>query len=282
MYVVFDIGGTNTRVGFSANGGRINASKIFGTPKNFLRAVALVKQHATELSSGKKIRAVAGGIAGPLNKEKTALVRAPHLKGWAGKPIIPALRRAFGAPVFLENDTAMIGLGEAHYGAGRGKKIVVYISVSTGVGGCRIVNGEIDHNALGFEPGHQIIVAGGRKCSGCGAFGHLEGYVSGTAIRSRYHKNPKDIKDKRIWDEFAQWLTYGLYNTIIHWSPDVVVLGGSVMKNPGIPIARVRVHLHRMLRIFEKPPKIARAELGDIGGLYGSLVLLRSRLRAKR
>lgn len=279
MYIVFDIGGTNTRIGISPDGKKLKATRIFLTPKNFKQGIAIIQECAEELANGKKIRAVAGGIAGPLNETKTALVRAPHLSGWARKPIVASFRKAFRAPVYLENDTAMIGLGEAHHGAGRGKRIVAYLSVGTGVGGCRIVRGEIDENAMGFEPGHQVIVAGGRVCPGCGGLGHLESYVSGTAIRSRYGKNPKDIRDRSMWNEFARWLTYGLYNTIIHWSPDIVVLGGSVMKNPGIPIERVRAHLRQMLHIFKKPPLVVKAKLGDIGGLYGSLVLIKSRLK---
>lgn len=279
MYIVFDIGGTNTRIGISSDSRTLGPTKIFATPKNFKQGIALIKKCAGEISGGKKIHAVAGGVAGPLNRTKTALVRAPHLDGWARKPLAAALGSVFIAPVFLENDTAVIGLGEARYGAGRGKNIVAYLTISTGVGGCRIVNGEVDVNAMGFEPGHQVIVAGGRVCPGCGALGHLEGYVSGTAIEARHHKNPTDIKDKDIWDEFARWLAYGLNNTIVHWSPDVVVLGGSVMKNPGIPIERVRKHLKNTLRIFEKPPLLVKARLGDIGGLYGSLVLIRNKLK---
>lgn len=273
MYILFDIGGTKMRIAFSADGKGFDEPKVIPTPKEFDKGIEEFKKAARELSGGERIRAAAGGIAGPLDREKTKLVRSPHVSGWVGKPLREELRKILNAPVYLENDAAMAGLGEAAYGEGKGKRIVVYMTVSTGVGGVRIVDGEIDKSAMGFEPGHQIIDADGTLCPECKSVpGYLERYVSGTALEMRYRKKAYEIEDPDVWDEAARFLAYGLNNTIVHWSPDVVILGGSVSGR--IPLDKVRVYLADILKIFPEPPLITRAVLGDFVGLYGALQFL--------
>lgn len=267
------------RLAVSQNSKNFGEPKIVTTPKDFYSGMRLFEKVANELARGKKIKAIAGGIAGPLDRKKTKLVNSPNISGWINKPLKDTLRKIANTPVFLENDAAMVGLGEAVFGAGKGEKIVAYITVSTGVGGTRIVNGEIDQNTYGFEPGHQIIDPVGILCSVCGTPGRLEGYVSGMAFEHRYHKKPRKVTDPEVWEQEAKWLAYGLNNTIVHWSPDIVVLGGSMItKKPGISIKRVHHHLKKILLIFPELPRLAKAELGDVGGFYGALVLLKQKL----
>ena len=182
----------------------------------------------------------------------------------------------FRAPVFLENDAALTGLGEVWYGAAKGKKIAVFITVSTGVGGSRIVNGKIDANFFGFEPGHQILDIG--ACSGkiC-KDSYLLNRISGSAIKKRFNKKPEEISSKKIKDDLSRWLAIGLNNAIVFWSPEIIVLGGSIMNI--IPLDKVRGHLRKILKIFPAPPPIKKAALGDLGGLYGALILLKQRLQ---
>lgn len=276
MFILFDIGGTKTRIAFSPDGAVVGEPKVFFTPQEFDKGIDQFRKAAQELSAGQEIRAAAGGVAGPLDREKTRLVRSPHVSGWIGKPLKEELQRILGAPVYLENDAAMAGLGEAAYGEGKGKRIVVYVTVSTGVGGARIVDGEIDTSAMGFEPGHQIIDADGTLCPECKSVpGYLERYVSGSAIERRYGKKADEIDDPKVWDEVARFLAYGLNNSIVHWSPDVVILGGSVMQK--IPLGKVREYLTDLLKIFPEPPLVRKAVLGDFVGLYGALQFLSKR-----
>lgn len=263
------------RLAVSRDGENFDEPKIVATPKDFDSGMALFKKIADELTGGEKIQASAGGIAGPLDREKTKLVNSPNISSWINKPLKKTLQKMTSAPVFLENDADMVGLGEAVYGAGRGEKIVAYVTISTGVGGTRIVNGKIDQHTHGFEPGHQIIDPAGTLCFVCGTPGHLEGYISGAALEKRYHKKPYEITDPEVWEQEAKWLAYGLNNTIVHWSPDIVVLGGSMItKESGISIKRVRHHLKKILSIFPETPRLSIAELGDVGGLYGALAFL--------
>lgn len=276
MYILFDIGGTKMRA-VSADRKKFLAEPVVvSTPKNFQDGIGTLKNIISNLANGSPVEAIVGGVAGVLNPEKTSLVKSPNLNEWVGGDVNSELAAVFNVPVSIENDSALVGLGEATYGAGRDSSIVVYLTISTGVGGVRIVNGVIDENALGFEPGHQIIDPDNTLCPTCEG-NDLESYVSGAAIEKRYGKKPYEIHDEAIWDEIAKYLAYGLANTIVHWSPDVVVLGGSMMKEVGIPIPAVKKHLAETLKIFPVIPEIKKAELDDFGGLYGALSFARLR-----
>lgn len=278
-YILFDIGGTKTRIALSHDGETFEEPRIVDTPKDFDTAIKLLKDISFEMTGGEKIDHAAGDVAGVFSRDRAVLLKAPHLPGWNGKNVKYAIETALSTEASLANDAAVVGLGEAVYGGGKGYEIVAYITVSTGVGGVRIVNGKIDVSAMGFEPGHQIFDAGGgfHKDSVGGLGLDLEGYVSGSAVTDRYHKKPYEITDKAFWNEMARLLAYGLNNTIVHWSPDVVVLGGSMMKEIGISVDEVRAHLGGILRIYPELPHIVHSELGDIGGLYGALALIKAR-----
>ncbi len=282
MYLLFDIGGTNMRIALSKDGETFGEPKIIPTPKDFDAGILAIKNIATELSGGEKITAAGGGIAGTLSRDRSLFLNGPHLPGWNSKPIKQALETALGAPVYVENDTAIVGLGEAVAGAGKGHSIVVYMTVSTGVGGVRIVEQKIDVSAMGFEPGHQIIDADGTLCKDtvCGTGFDLEGAISGTAVSERYGRKPYEITDEAFWDEMARVLAYGLNNIIVHWSPDIVVIGGSMMNKIGIPVDRVRAHLKGILHIYPELPIIEHSALGDIGGLHGALAFVKQKVNS--
>ncbi len=276
MYILFDIGGTKMRVVGADKEKFLTAPVVVETPKDFNEGLDVLKRIIDNLSHDIPVTAIVGGIAGPLNKEKTMLVMSPNLGGWVNHDLKNALVSAYNVPVTIENDAALVGLGEAHFGAGRDKSIVVYLTISTGVGGVRIVDGKIDEGAIGFEPGHQIIDPDNSLCPECEG-NDLEAYVSGTAVEKRYGRKPHEIHDDAIWDKLALYLAYGLNNTIVHWSPDIVILGGSMMKEVGIPIPAVKKYLSEILKIFPQLPEIEKAQLGDFGGLYGALASARNR-----
>lgn len=265
MYFVFDIGGTNTRVGVSRDGKTIAENATVPTPQNFEKGMTEIIALANKLGGGENFQAAAGGVAGPLDKDHAVPVNAPHLQDWIKKPLKQKLEAALGVSVYLENDSALVGLGEACSGAGKGSKIVAYIGVGTGLGGARIVEGKIDMSASGFEPGHQILGIGPEAL-------RLEEYVSGSAFERRYGKKAAEITNPEIWEEAELILAYGLHNTIAHWSPNVLVLGGSmIIGNPLISLEKVENHLNQITNIFTALPTIKKAELGAVGGLYGAL-----------
>lgn len=256
------------RLAISEDGKELGEPMIIPTPQSFEDGIKELADTAFTLSRNQKFTAAAGGIREVLNKEKSMLINEPissKIPDWVGKPIAQRLREVLKAPVCLENDSALIALGEATHGAGVGKNIVVYLTISTGVGGARIVNSKIDKNCLGFEPGFQIIDYKNNT--------YLEDVISGPALEKRFGQKPYQVTDSEKWDEVAKILAVGINNTIVHWSPEIVVLGGGVMES--IPIERVKFYLKGIVRKFPNLPILVRASLNDKGGLYGALEYLK-------
>ena len=282
MYILFDIGGTKTRVGKSYDLQTLDTVLKIDTPELYQEGMRALITCIHELSNNEKITAMAGGIRGPLNHEKTGIVSESKLCNWVGHPITSDLQKEFLAPVFLENDTAIVGLGEVTFGAGKGYDIVAYHTVSTGVGGARFVHGHIDVVSVGFEPGHQILDID-RTVLGHNIPPTLENLVSGTALEKRRGVKPYKIsQDDHVWDELALQLASGLKNTIVYWSPDIIVLGGSmIVGNPRIKLEAIQSYTKTVLGDLMKCPHIVDASLKDEGGLYGAMALLSQKLNNK-
>jgi fructokinase len=282
MYALFDIGGTSTRIAVSRDLQSFDEPIRFDTPQSYEEGIAAIENAIKKLRGSEKITRVAGGIRGPLNSDRSGIGYDDVLTDWQGKSLISDLFQSVDALVFLENDAGLAGLGEAHFGAGKGFPIVAYHTISTGMGGVRIVDEKIDRNNMGFEPGHQIIDADQTLCPTC-ASADLEDYISGSALEARFHKKPYDIpQTDPVWDELAHWLAHGLKNTIVYWSPDAVVLGGSmIVGDPHIRLSDIKRHTEALLGDLLPCPVIKDATLGDVGGLYGAMVLLSQDLKEK-
>lgn len=282
MYILFDIGGTKSRIASTRDLQTIETVVKFDTPPLYADGMKAIFSAIKEVAKGEKISGIAGGIRGPLNHEKTGIVSETKLCDWVGRSITGALEKEFNAPVYLENDTAIVGLGESHFGAGKGYNIVAYHTVSTGVGGARIVDGHVDISSIGFEPGHQILDID-RTVLGHTVPPTLQNLVSGTALEKRRGVKPYEIsQDDHVWDELAKYLAFGLKNTIVYWSPDVIVLGGSmVVGDPRIPLAPIVAYTKAILGNLVPCPKIVDATLKDEGGLYGAMALIRHKLDHK-
>lgn len=278
MYIVFDIGGTKTRIATSLDGRTLSEVRTCETPRQYADGVRLIIQNIIDMAPDcARVTHIAGCIRGRLDAQHTGIASDDILADWQGKPLARDLSLACSIPVLLENDAALAALGEAHYGAGKGYAIVAYHTISTGVGGARIVDGVIDERSSGFEPGHQSIDVDRTLCPDCET-GMLEDYISGTSVEHRFGRKPYEIpQGDSLWDELAHWLAHGLNNTIAYWSPDIIVLGGSMMVgDPRIPLAGVAQHLARIAAATGTPiPELAAASLHDHAGLYGALALVK-------
>jgi len=277
-YILFDIGGTKTRIATSSDLQTFDEVKSYDTPVSFdagmKQFVATVKALTDEVS------AIAGGIRGRLMDDKSGIENDGILTMWAGESVVGYLQKQYGnIPVFLENDTAIAGVGEATFGAGQGMEIVAYHTVSTGVGGAKIEDGEIDQANIGFEPGHQLIDVD-RKNMDEAITPTLESMISGTAVKKRFGVEPYKIPQSDVlWDELAGYLAQGLRNTMLYWSPDAIVLGGSmIIGEPAIKVDAIRKATAKALNDFEPTPLILKAKLGDEAGLWGGMAILARRL----
>jgi len=274
MIALFDIGGTKTRIAVTTDFKKFGTTVVFDTPKRFSDALAMYASHLRELMRDGAITGAIVGIRGPLSTDKSTIVSETVLTDWVERQIQKEISLLCGeVPVYLENDTALVGLGEAHYGAGQGFNIMAYHTVSTGVGGVRIVHGAIDEAHTGFEPGKQIIDIDATV----GKYGEttLEELISGAAIEKRFGKKPYEISQgDPVWDELAHHFAIGLKNTILYWSPDVIVLGGSMVVGvPRILLSDIDRHVRELMVGFPALPLLKDATLKNLGGLYGALVL---------
>lgn len=283
MYIVFDIGGTKTRVASTRDLHTIRCIEKYDTPQSYNEGMRAIEQSIRAVGNGERICGIAGGIRGPLNHEKSGIVSETKLSDWVGRSLTNHLATAYpNIPVYLENDTALVGLGEVHFGAGKGYPIVAYHTVSTGVGGARFVNGAIDVTSVGFEPGHQILDLD-QTILGNHTPATLENLVSGTALEKRRGVKPYEIsQDDHVWSELASYLAGGLKNTIVYWSPDIIVLGGSmIVGNPRILLEDIITQTKKVLGTLVPCPVIIDALLKDEGGLYGAMALLQQKIHSE-
>ena len=269
MYIVSDTGATKMRIAGAHDFDKFDEPMIFVTPQSYDEALALFVETARSIAGNEPIEKVAIGVPAVLSSDKRSVIRLEHLPQWDGHLFADDLEKNLDAKVFLENDTALVGLGEAVFGAGKDASIVAYITVSTGVNGVRIVDGKIERAALGFEIGGQYLSHEGDLVT-------LEELISGSAVEKRYGVQPRELgADTPIWEELARIVAIGIHNTILHWSPETVVLGGSMFNEIGISIESVKNHLASIMKKIPQLPTIVHSSLHDEGGLYGGLARLK-------
>ncbi len=293
MYILFDVGGTKMRIAGTKDFKSFGESVVIPTPQKFEEGVAIMMSTAREVCVGEDVQGIAIGIAASTNREKTELISGgPNILDWLGKPFKSRLKEEFNCNVFIENDTAMGGLAQVVYGPAQDVEIAVYMTISTGVGGCRFVDGKIDKSAMGFEPGWQIIntpeigqrgrLTNGEWLDGYCSKGYLMSHIGGVCTEKATGKKPYEIIDASFWEEKAKLLAYGLHNVCTMWSPDMIVIGGSMMNKIGIPLSNVENHLKETLKdVFMDMPKIEPAKFGDEMGLHGAMAYLKQKNNMK-
>ena len=269
MYILADIGGTKTRIAGSTDLASFGEPVIFDTPGSYSEGLALLRTTIQEVAGSAAIEAVGMGLPVLLTHDKRGIEYATNLPDWAGHVIANDLEREPGTRVVLENDVAMVGLGESVYGAGRGARVVVYITVSTGVNGVRIINGTLNASNLGVSTGRQYVTMGEKPVT-------WEDLISGKAVKKKYGKLPREIeKESPVWEELARTTAFGVHNTILHWTPDRVVLGGSMFNDIGISVDRVRFYCEEIRSGIPHTPEIGHSALGAVGGLWGAMARLK-------
>jgi glucokinase len=255
-----DIGGTKTAFVLADTQGEILArarrpTELTGDPRTDLddmaqAALALL----AEAGAGQGDLVGAGAaVPGPLDFEAGLLLQPPNMPGWERVPAREWFEQALGCPVALENDANAAGLAEHRFGAGRGFDDVVYLTMSTGVGGGVIAGGRIQRGAHGGagELGHVVVEWPGERC-GCGNFGCLEAYVGGACLARRLARvTPADSEVARLagsveaarpehlveaarlgcafalgeMERFTDYLARGLVQIAFALDPGVIVLG---------------------------------------------------------
>ncbi|HVQ43535.1 MAG TPA: ROK family protein [Candidatus Saccharimonadia bacterium] len=263
MVLVFDIGGTNTRLALAEGGvlGEVVRLPTERGEQGLTRFLAA----AAKLAGSQGLTAVAGGFPGQLD-DAGVVMAAPNLPKWIGKRLGAEIRDRFECPVYWENDVVLCGRGEAAHGAGSRQGVMAYYTVSTGVNAVRLVDGAVDRGVARYELGKQLLLRDGA------GWKSLEAMIGGGALEERWGKPPREVRDPAVWQEIERCLAAGLYNTVLYWNPAVVVLGGSMMRD--IDLKVVARELAKFPLVFERWPRLERASLGDEAGLYGGLAWL--------
>ncbi|MBW4061409.1 ROK family protein [Candidatus Saccharibacteria bacterium] len=265
---LFDIGATRTRLAIATSPHEFSEHVSFATDTTAAGTKQLFDQLRV-LVGDCRLTGLAGGVAGQINPQTGTLWHATNLPHWNGIAIGHEFTQAFGVKLAIGNDTAVVGLGEAVFGAGRGHHIVMYETVSTGVNAARITGGVIDEMAQGIEVGAQLIL---------GSDGHLttlEAATGGAALERKYGHPPRELALQGLWRSEARLLALGLYNSLLHFSPDVVVFGGSMMRD--IELRDIERELKKLPLKWPRPVPLLHAQLGDNGGLFGALALARTK-----
>jgi glucokinase len=222
-----------------------------------------------------------------------AIGDADFLPGWQGSNPVKDLTQAFNVTVALENDADASALGEAGWGTGKGKSRLIYVTVGTGIGGGIILDGQLYRGADMAHPeiSHHVIDPSGPLCT-CGFRGCWESLATGPAMVEWFkanaaadHRYPADLTAKQICqlaqqgdalarravEHEAHYLGLGLANLINLFVPDVIVLGGSVMKSAALFLDGIRKTIRQGCRFvpFEKT-ELALASLGEDANLIGA------------
>ncbi len=306
-YVIgVDLGGTQIRAGLVTPQGELvrRTATLTRSHEGVDAVIQRIVDQIRQVMEGVESQVIAVGVASPGAVDvKNEIVRfSPNLAYWRDIPLGRRLREILNLPVCVGNDANLAALGEYLFGAGRGVDHLVYITVSTGIGGGIIINGQLLVGAHGYaaEIGHHTVAEDGPVCK-CGNVGCLEAMASGTAIAREARKAVaeeratllRDLCEGDIWridarmvaqaaqqgDPVAQdilhqaghFLGVGILNLLHIFNPQRVILGGSVMK-AGDFITRPMwdVIRARSGAMYLEDFDIVDAALGDDVGILGA------------
>lgn len=267
MHVSIDIGGTNTRIGFSNDLEGFTHVEKFSTPRNLQDLSGRINSVLKGMDTGAGFDNIAVGVAGFIKRNEQQVFFSPHIPFLNKKTVRDIV--VFDCPnAYLENDAALAGIAEARRGQGMGYSRVAYITISTGVGGTLVIDGKIPETNFNFEPGHHIVDIDNLTS--------WEDHCSGTAFQQIYGVAPQDYDEPEIWNKYGEQLAVGLFNMSLFWRPDVIVLGGSMSKKSHLFLKSMDSKLDNTLRCHKPDIKISKLE--DQNGLIGGLELIKQRL----
>jgi glucokinase len=291
-----DIGGTKIAVGMVNGRGQVLSRQEAPTDPNRYAAgldsiASMLRETAS--SAGVQIAGIGIGSTGPVNPVTGEFGDVDFLPGWRHKSPVKDLARKFKVRVALENDGDAAALAEAGWGAGRNKSRLIYVTVGTGIGGGIVLDGKLYRGVDGAHPevGHHVVDPAGPPCS-CGFRGCWESLAAGPAMVAWFEsKSPADsphrkgLTAKRIFElsrqgdklareavqREAYYLGLGLANLINLFTPDAIVLSGSIMKSAALLLGGIRKVISSGCRFvpFEKT-ELTLASLGEDTNLIGA------------
>jgi glucokinase len=312
-YIAVDLGGTNIRAAhYKSNGELIARAKRSTHAKDgneivLDRVIEMIREVMPPIASEAKVIAI--GAPGPLNPFSGIVLRAPNLPGWVDFPLREIIEERLKIRCVIGNDANLAAMGEWKFGAGRGHADVLYLTISTGIGGGVISGGKLilGKSGMATELGHVVVAPDGAVC-GCGQRGHLEAMASGPAIaktaqaRLKTHAGSTsaiinlvngdidrvtaahvgeaahagDPVAINLIAEAGTFIGRAIADFCHIFNPSIVILGGGVAINCGdllLEPARAAMRSRVMSSIYLRDCEIVQAQLGDDVGLLGALAL---------
>ena len=310
LLIGIDIGGTNLRLALADTNGKILlkhrslVSESLG--KSRIDTICSIIEQLLKKNPQGTLLGIGAAFPGPIDRVSGEVVHSPHLEREHRIPVKATLEECFGVPVVLDNDANAAALGEHRCGAGVGVSDMIYLTISTGIGGGFILGDKLYRGFLGGagEVGHISLLPEGPLCA-CGRRGCLEALSSGTAIAreaaARLQKDRDslltelskssvesidakmvhkaalqgDLLCQEVISDAAYYLGLGLASLINIFNPELVVLGGGVM-NIGDMLLEPATKLasERAMPLASGAVRFKPGCLGDDAGLVGALLLI--------
>jgi glucokinase len=290
-----DIGGTKIAVGIVDDSGCVLAREQAPTqtagawPQALTLIATMLRKTARDAHA--TIAGIGIGSTGPLNPLSGKFENLDTIPQWSGASPVDDLAREFRVSVAMENDADAGALAEATWGAGRNKSRLIYVTVGTGIGGGIILEGHLYRGVDGAHPevAHQVLDVNGPPCS-CGFRGCWEALAAGPAManwmesHSEYKGGP-GLTARRIYEHAMAgdplaaraveretfFLGIGLANLVNLFTPDAIILGGSVMKSAGVFLEDIRNVMQQGCRFVPLAKvELSLASLGDDANLIGA------------
>ncbi|MFT8312657.1 MAG: ROK family protein [Clostridium sp.] len=301
-----DLGGTKISGALSDVDG--NVLSQYTLPTNAFEGETAVLERVIKvidkvLNDGNKtaedIKAIGIGSPGPLDAKNGIIITTPNLP-FKNFKLVDPIKDKFGVSTYLDNDGNVAAVGEFVFGAGQGTKNMVFVTVSTGIGGGAVLNGQIyrGNTSNALEIGHMTLEKDGPRCN-CGNYGCAEALASGTAIGKRgkeavLGEEPTSLKNyddvtsyevfleakkgdkvaSEILDKSLNYLGICVANLIVTFDPEMVVIGGGVSKGGDIVFDKVKEVVNtRCFKAMAESCKIVPAGLGTDAGVMGAVAL---------
>lgn len=296
-----DIGGSKIAVGAVREDGTLAGRTEFSTDpaSGFAEAMRRIRRALHEaIDACGPLEGIGVACPGPLDPFTGIIGDVGTLPGWQGGNLIEAIQSEFSLPVAVENDADAAALAEFTWGAGRGASPFIFITVSTGIGGGIVSGGQLYRGVAGSHPelGHQVIDNHGPLCY-CSARGCWESLASGTAMSqwlfdqsAGFHRmtaaaicgraaQGDDLALQTVRRE-GYYLGLGLANLVTLFAPEVIALGGGVMKSSYLFIENaLQVVRQLCTQVPAEKTSIVLSTLGSEAGLSGAAQAWRRRYR---
>ena len=303
-YIGIDIGGTQLRAAlYSGEGIEPLKKKVIATHSGDEKSEDRLNDLIGEIWPDEGgVERIGIAVPGPVDPKNGIVYKASNVRGWIDIPLGPLVEKRHKTPVILGNDANLAALGEWRYGAGVGHHDLIYLTISTGIGGGFIIDDRmlVGPQGIAGEVGHITVLPDGPLC-GCGRRGHLEAVSSGTGIanyverrlkegaKSSLSLEPQKPNSRQIAEagargdalaveafEYAGTFLGRAITDLLHiFNPTVIVLGGGVSNAGDLLLNPVKRTMENsvMTPAYLEKLQICYAKLGDQAGLVGAMVL---------